>query len=117
VGYRNLGRETRKRGAKCARRVALNDQQVRRGPQQRLHGPRNGGDMGVRVFLTQAAELHAWVVIQAEVGWIEPGMLPGEYQGRHDATRHKGAGNRLEFDGFGPGPDDQPDVSGTQPSP
>jgi len=73
--------------------------------------------MGVRVFLARAAEGRPFEFAQPEVRRIECGMLAGQDDCRRDATRREGISNRLEFDGFGPGPDDQPDIRGTQPSP
>jgi len=73
--------------------------------------------MGMRIFLAGAAEDDPGKVAEAEVGRIESGVLAGQDEARNEAARREGAGNRLELDGFGPGPDDQPDVSGTQPSP
>jgi len=73
--------------------------------------------MGMRIFLAGAAEDDPGKVAEAEVSRIESGVLAGQDEARNEAARREGAGNRLELDGFGPGPDDQPDVSGTQPSP
>ena len=73
--------------------------------------------MGMRVFLARAAEDDPGKVAEAEVGRIESGVLAGQDEARNEAARREGAGNRLELDGFGPGPDDQPDIRGTQPSP
>lgn len=44
-------------------------------------------------------------------------MLAGEDETRSYAARFERSGNRLQFDGFRPGPNDQPDVGDTQPSP
>jgi hypothetical protein len=56
-------------------------------------------------------------MIEPEVGRIERGMLAGQDQCRREAGFGQRVGDGLELDGFGPGPDDQPDVRGTQPSP
>jgi len=104
-------------GAERARRVALHDEEVGYRPNQRPQRPRHGADMGMRVFLAGAGEDDPGKVPEAEVGRFESGVLAGQDEARNEAARREGAGNRLELDGFGPGPDDQPDVSGTQPSP
>jgi hypothetical protein len=44
-------------------------------------------------------------------------MLTGEDQCRFDAALGERGGDRLQFDGFGPGADDQPYVRTIQPSP
>lgn len=44
-------------------------------------------------------------------------MLSREYDGRCEALFREGFRNRLEFDRFRPGPNDQPDVRRKQPSP
>ena len=103
--------------AERARRIPLHDEEVGHRPNQRLQRPRHRADMGVRVFLAGAGEEDLGKVAEAEVDRIKSGMLAGQDEARNEAARREGAGNRLELDGFGPGPDDQPDVSGTQPSP
>jgi hypothetical protein len=44
-------------------------------------------------------------------------MLAGEQQARFEPASHEGARDGRQFDCFGPGADDQPDVGETQPSP
>jgi hypothetical protein len=73
--------------------------------------------MGVRIHFSGAIDANPREVAQAELGWIEARVLSRQDYSRPDAARREGACNRLEFDGFWPGPDDQPDVNGTQPSP
>ena len=73
--------------------------------------------MGVRVFRARAPEGHALELAEPEVRGIECGVLASEDDCRRDAARREGIGNRLELYGFGPGPNDQPDISETQPSP
>jgi hypothetical protein len=117
MGDRYAGSESGQRAAKRARRVTLDDEQVWAVSQQRQQRPRDRTHMRVRVFLAGAAERQARKRLEAELAWIEPRMLAGEDQCRCQALRGKRAGNRLELDRFGPGPDDQPDVRETQPSP
>jgi hypothetical protein len=73
--------------------------------------------MGVRILLSWTVEGDPRKLVQPEVGRIETRMLPGDDKGWINSPRPEGACNRLELNGFGPGPDDQPDISGTQPSP
>ena len=44
-------------------------------------------------------------------------MLSGLDQGRYETMRYERIGDRFEFDSFRPGPNDQPDLGETQPSP
>lgn len=117
MGDGNARGEAGQGRTQCARGVTLNDQEVGRGTKQRLQGSRNRGDMGVRVFLAGTMEGDPFKFAQPKVGRVEIRMLASEDQRRRKAVRGEGTGNRLELDSFGPGPDDQPDVRGTQPSP
>ena len=117
MGERNRGRERGAGTAERARRVALDDQQVGRGREQRSKRGFDPGDMRVGVLLAGAIEMQRGIYVQPMVARIEPSMLAGEDQrGRQPAL-----GERMceggELDGFGPGADDQPDVRGLQPSP
>jgi hypothetical protein len=69
------------------------------------------------VLLAGTAECQRRKAAQSVVGELETRMLAGEDDGRRYSQREKSACNRLELDRFGPGPNDQPDFSGTQPSP
>jgi hypothetical protein len=71
----------------------------------------------MRVLPAGAAQQDAGKRVESEVGRIKPDMLAGEDQGGRESAGRQGDRNRLELDGFGPGPEDQPDVCGTQPSP
>jgi hypothetical protein len=73
--------------------------------------------MGMRIFLPRAAKEKACKLGEAEVGGIETGMLARQDECRCNSTGCKSACDRLEFDGFGPGPNNQPDIGETQPSP
>jgi hypothetical protein len=72
--------------------------------------------MPVRILLARAAEVACAVTGQSEIAGIEQ-LLPGEEKRRMEAAQVQRMSDRCEFDGFRPGPDDQPDFSGTQPSP
>jgi hypothetical protein len=113
----NAGAEARKRGAKRARRIALDHQQVGRVCKQRRKRRGHRLDVAVRVLLAGAAERDAGKAAEPELGGIEQRMLSGEDQDRREASRGQRAGYRRELDGFRPGADDQPNVSAVQPSP
>jgi hypothetical protein len=44
-------------------------------------------------------------------------VLPGQHELRRKPERGQRTGDGLQFDGFRPGADDQPDIGRTQPSP
>jgi hypothetical protein len=48
---------------------------------------------------------------------VESGMLARQDQRRLEASRGERISDGSQFDRFGPGADDQPDVVGVQPSP
>jgi hypothetical protein len=56
-------------------------------------------------------------VAQPEILSVELWMLAGEDERRRHASLGEGERNGSQFDRFGPGADDQPDVGETQPSP
>ena len=72
--------------------------------------------MEVRVFVTGAVQTRKPETPKIVVGRIER-VLPGKDQRRSHSPRRQGPGNRCEFDGFGAGADNQPDVCGMQASP
>ena len=117
MGDGRAGGEAGQGCTQCARGVALNDQEVGRDTKQRPQGSRHRGDMRMRVFLAGTLEVDPFKPVQVKVGGVEIRMLAGEDQRGRKSVRGEGGGNRLELDSFGPGPNDQPDVSGTQPSP
>jgi hypothetical protein len=73
--------------------------------------------MPVRVFLAGAAEMHRGICCEAEFLGLETGVLTSEHKRRREAAIAKRMGDRRQFDGFRPGPDDQPYVGEMQPSP
>jgi hypothetical protein len=73
--------------------------------------------MRMRVFPAGAGQRDARECIEAELARLQTGMLAGEDERRREPMPEKGAGNRCQLYGFGPGADDQPNVGETQPSP
>jgi hypothetical protein len=71
----------------------------------------------MRVLLAGTAEARRWERIKAELARLEPRMLTGEEKFRGEPDREERLCDRSQFDGFGPGADDQPNVRVTQPSP
>ena len=68
-----------------------------------------------KTFAANITNNHKFVALVMAQG--SPRMLAGKYQCRQEPLRSKGVYDGRELDGFGPGPDDQPDVGGLQPSP
>jgi hypothetical protein len=73
--------------------------------------------MRVRILPAGATKQRVLEISQAELLRFEPWMLAGEDERRHETALGERGGDGLQFDGFGPGPDDQPNVSKIQPSP
>jgi hypothetical protein len=102
--------------AKRARRVTLDDQQgggIAKQRQQLSGYPLN---VKLRVFLPGTAETNLAEVSKAERLGVE-GLLSRQHDRRREAARGERMGDGRQFDGFRPGPDDQPDIGETQPSP
>ena len=100
-----------------ARRIALDDQQVRRIAGQRAERRLDRARVGVRILVAGTAEMHRRIAAQAVLGRVERLMLAGEDEPRLEAALGERVRDRGEFDGFRPGADDQPYVRGLQPSP
>jgi hypothetical protein len=73
--------------------------------------------MTVRVFQARTTKDEHRKVGKTEVSRIETGVLARKDERRRNSTGCKSACDRLEFDGFGPGSNNQPDIGETQPSP
>jgi hypothetical protein len=73
--------------------------------------------MGMGILAADAAKVDAREAIEAEFGGLQRRVLAGEDEGRLDPVREQCPCDRPEFDGFRPGPDDQPYIGGTQVSP
>jgi hypothetical protein len=117
MGDRDRPAERRKRCRERARRIALHDNQVGRGPELAEHRGGHGRDVPVRVLLAGAVEIYCREVAKPEILSPELRMLAGEDERRRYASLGEGDRNRSQFYRFGPGADDQPDVGETQPSP
>jgi hypothetical protein len=70
----------------------------------------------MRVLPPVARKSDAGEALKPELGWVEP-MLAGEDQRRENAVGGERADDRIQFDRFRPGANDQPDVPAVQPSP
>ena len=105
------------RPAERARRVALDDQQIR--PLLKRLQKRAGDvlDVPVRIGRARAMELRRVAVAKTVIGGIEAGMLPGDNQRGLQVEAGERAGDGRQLDRFGPGADDQPDIRATQISP
>jgi hypothetical protein len=73
--------------------------------------------MGIGVGQALARKFDPPQLIEAMVDQVEIGMLAGVDEARLKSALGKSGGDGGQFDSFGPGADDQPDLSGTQPSP
>jgi hypothetical protein len=71
----------------------------------------------MRILLTGAIEPMPRKVPEAVVVGAQLSVLPRDNQRRLDPARNERAGEGRQLDRFRPGPDDQPDVPETQPSP
>ena len=72
--------------------------------------------MAVWILLAWTAEAQLWEVAKAERPRIE-GLLSRQHERRGQPARGERVSDGRQFDGFRPGPDDQPDIGETQPSP
>ena len=72
--------------------------------------------MGVRISEPGTVEGNAREGFQAEFTGLKL-VLASEDDRRRNPMGEERTGDGLQFDGFGPGADDQPDVGETQPSP
>ena len=114
-GY--LGHESSQCRAQCARRVALNDQQVRRIAEKREQGLSDLANVRVRILLAGAAQTHDVEIAERELARVEVRMLAGQHKGWPAASRDQASCNRGHFDCFRSGANDQPDIERTQYSP
>jgi hypothetical protein len=117
MGYRQTRGERSQGRSERARRVALNDDQGRGVAEQWKQRGSDRANMQVRVFLAWATEPLARQCAEPELFGIEIGMLTGQNERGRQTARGKRRRDRRELDGFRSGPDDQPNVGVTQPSP
>lgn len=117
VSDRNACFKPRQGSSKRTRRIALDYEKFRRRAQLAPQCSGHGGNVEVRVLLARTAEIQAWKMAEAVFAWLKSRMLPRANQRRRQAKRRQRTGNRFQLDGFGPGPNDQINAGGTQPSP
>jgi hypothetical protein len=89
---RNVRGKTGERRAECARRVALDDKQVRVGGKERKE---RGGDLAnvvVRILFARAIEPKVAEWMKPKLMRVEPGVLAGEDKGRSNAPRSQRVG-------------------------
>ena len=109
--------EPGERCAERARRIPLDDEQIRWLAQQRREGSGYLANVRVRISPARTAKVQAGERGQPEIFRIEVWMLAGENQRGDDAARFHRMGEGRQFDRFGPGADHQPYVGKVQPSP
>ena len=73
--------------------------------------------MGMRICFAGASQMNRREVRETVVAEVKRRMLASDDQRRRKSARCQRVGDGSEFDGFGPGADDQRDVGRTQPSP
>ena len=73
--------------------------------------------MAVRIFDARAIESALRKILKPVGRQVQVGMLASEDERGRPAALGQGLRNRCKLDGFGPRPDDERDVSGSQPSP
>jgi hypothetical protein len=56
-------------------------------------------------------------IAYSEIRWVQRRMLPGKDQPRRQSAFGKRMRDGCQFDGFGPGADDQPNFYAVQASP
>jgi hypothetical protein len=111
MGERNVGHARGKRTAKGARRVSVDDHQVRRTLEQdREECLADEPDMRIRIVAAPAVELKTAVMVEAVFGRIKPWMLAREDQGRREPADVECSGDRRKLDRLGTGPDDERDT-------
>ena len=91
---RDCGDTSRERSAERARRVALDDQQVRRLAQLRQDRRGDALDVRMRVLRPRAVQPGRRVSAKAMIGGVEVDMLAGEDQARPYIASRKRSGRR-----------------------
>lgn len=113
---RDAGNEGCRCGAARARRIALHDEHVGRPAQQRPQRRRYVPHVPVGIGKTRAVEPELGQARKAELVRVNR-LLPGEDERGREPAPNQRVRDRRQFDGFGPGADDQPDFGRKQPSP
>ena len=80
-------------------------------------GPPDSGDMGVGLGQAGAIERDPRQMAKTIFAEVEVGVLAGQDDEAFVPARSQRGGDGGELDGFGTSADDEPDFSGTQPSP
>jgi hypothetical protein len=117
MGHGHAGGERSERAAERAGGIPLHDQQVGWAGK---HGGYCRGDpahVAMRILLAGAIEPDGGETAQPELCEVEIRMLAGQEQARVETALRETICDGCQFDCFGPGTDDQPDVGETQPSP
>jgi hypothetical protein len=113
----NVRRKTCQRRTERARRIALHHQEMRAVAERWKQTPGHGPHVGMRVFLSGAAQIDPGETVEAKFGWREGRMLAGEDKRRLDPLRQQRMGEACQLDRFRPGPTGQPDICEMQYSP
>lgn len=116
VRYRHARREAGEGTAESARGITLYEEQVRSPREPGQQGFGHGPHMTVRIFRSGTIEPLATKTAQAEFNWLKLCVLARQDECRRQRSLRERVRDRCQFDRFGPGADDQPDVE-TQPSP
>ena len=103
--------------AERARRVSLDDQQVRGVAQLGQHRRGDALDVQVRVLRAWAIQPGRRIGPETMVRGVEVDVLAGEDQARPNVARRKRSGDGSKLNRFGAGADDEPDIRGVQTSP
>jgi hypothetical protein len=100
-----------------ARRISLDDEEVRRVAQQRQQRGGHVADMRLRVGPARPAKLHLKECCEAEICEIQVRVLARDDEHGGKATRCERMRDGRQLDRFRPGADHQPYIGTVQPSP
>jgi hypothetical protein len=114
---RHIREKTRERPPEGARSIPLHYEKFGWTAQRWKQGGDDLADVRMRVGFTRAAQVLRPKFLQPEIRRIESRMLARKDERRRKPPRGERVGDGCKLDGFGPGADDQTNISGTQPSP
>ncbi len=97
--------------------VALDDDQIWWAAKMRLQRFCDSRYMSIRIAFAGDVNALGGKATEPEFLRVEVRMLPGEKKPRQDTAIFERVRDRCQFDCFGPGANDQPDVGETQTSP
>jgi hypothetical protein len=106
MGDRNLAAETGHRSAQGTGGVALNDQQLGRGTEERRGGLGHLLGMGVGVGPARTGKAAVGEAVEAEGGKVERRVLTGDDQPGRQAVGLEGMEDRSRLDSLGTSADD-----------